>query len=391
LLSQPEIRWTGIAFLIWLPIAAVLLITSAWAEPQTAVNATIGASVKTTEAGDSDSLQNSVRTGSEITEEHFSNSVRSEPTFTSEASPSEQAATEAPSGQEEQQTLADAVHATLSWGIQESAAWMDSFFGDRRYESELNASYVRFRYDVFKEEGSDVSIPRPDLRIRIVLPQLQRKTGIYFSGSRKEIMNFSAIGFVSGDPEEREEDHRINAGIQQTLLDTLKDNLSIRVGVRLHDTKPLLVFGPRYRMLFPLDFWQLRFIEELNWTNQEGWESATTFDAERRLAQRLFFRASNIWTWTEGTDGLLYDVSFGIRQPVNDIRALGYEWVNLFHTRPVHELYETAIRVRYRQQLWRRQWVFFEIAPQYRFPRSNSFHGLAGILFRLEMIFGKYR
>lgn len=317
-------------------------------------------------------------------------SLQSQPTFTTDTEGSVDSRQTGTVGEREQQrTIVDVVHARVSLGIQGAATWMDSFFGDTRYESELNESYVRFQYDVFKEEGKDLVTPRPDVRIRIILPQLKRRTRLVFSGTPKERSDFSVIGAEPDNAADEESD--VSAGVQQTLLDTLKNNLSIRVGVRLHDKKPLIVFGPRYRMLFPLDSWQLRFIEEITWTNQTGWESTTTFDAERKVLENLFFRASNTWNWNEDMRGFIYDISFGLAQPIDERRALGYELINSFHTRPIHELTDVALRVRYRQQLWRRKWLFLELAPQYHFPRSNSFHGLAGILFRLEMLIGKYR
>jgi hypothetical protein len=267
---------------------------------------------------------------------------------------------------------------------------MDSFFGDTRYESELNKSYIRFRYDMFKEEGEDVVTPRPDVRIRIILPQLRRKTRLVLSGTSKERSDFSAL---EADPEKTASGggRERSAGVEQTLFDDLSSNLSIRAALRIHDRKPSLTYGPRYRLLLPLDYWQLRFIEDVTWTSHTGWDSTATFDAERKLLTNLFFRASNTWNWVEGIDGVIYAVSFGIGQQLNDSRALGYEWVNVFHTRPIHELTEVALRVRYRQMLLRREWVYVEVAPQYRFPRSHSFKGLPGILFRIEMLFGNYR
>jgi hypothetical protein len=70
-------------------------------------------------------------------------------------------------------------------------------------------------------------------------------------------------------------------------------------------------------------------------------------------------------------------------------KAVEYEWVNIFQTQPVNELTEVDLRIRYRQQIWRR-WLFFEVAPQYRFPRDRSFEATPGILFRLEAMFGHF-
>ncbi len=333
-------------------------------------------------------VPDAITSGQTYTSDHAP--VRSSPTVTGDSLLSNQTGTA--SDLQEQQTFVDIIHARVSYGIKATANWMDSFFGDERYESELNESYVRFQYNLFKEKGAHLVHPRPDVRIRIILPQLRRNTRLVFSGTPKERTDFSAIGTEPDNAlPEGEKEADVTAGVQQTLLDTVKRNLSIRVGLRLHNRKPLVVFGPRYRLLFPYTFWQYRFIEEVNWTNQTGWDSTTTFDAERQLPHNLLFRASNTWSWNEDMEGLLYAVSFGVGQPIDESRALGYEWVNSFLTQPINELTEVALRVRYRQQLWRRRWIYFELSPQYRFPRSNSFRGIAGIAFKLEMILGNYR
>jgi hypothetical protein len=153
--------------------------------------------------------------------------------------------------------------------------------------------------------------------------------------------------------------------------------------------RPLLTLGPRYRVLFPLDKWNLRFSEDMIWTSNKGWDSQSILDLERALPRRLFFRASSSVIWKEHVKGCLYAVSFGVGQPLSRRSALNYEWVNVFQTRPVHVLTEVNVRVRYRQRLWR-DWFFFEIAPQYRFPRDRHFEATPGVMFRFDMIFGNY-
>ncbi len=389
-------------FFICLPLAFAAVyftvITSVLAASQSPAPSNLSAGQKTAETGAvaapaADLHQNSIQSGPTSTGDRLQNSIQSGPTFTAETRSSVESRQSGTAGSEpEQQTVIDVFHAHVSHGIQGTATWMDSFFGDRRYESELNESYVRVAYDVFKEESVDFVRPKPDVRIRIILPQLRRKTRLVFSGSpSKERTDFSAIGNETDSPTTEGQEGDVVAGVQEMLLDTIKNNLSIRVGVRLHNKKPMLVFGPRYRVLLPLDSWQLRFIEEMLWSNQEGWDSLTTFDAERKLLEKLFFRASNTLSWTQHVDGFIYAVSFGVAQQIGESRALGYEWINSFHTQPINELTDVVLRVRYRQQLWSRKWVFFEVAPQYHFPRDNGFRGLAGILFRLEMLFGNYR
>jgi len=79
-----------------------------------------------------------------------------------------------------------------------------------------------------------------------------------------------------------------------------------------------------------------------------------------------------------------------LMQSLSHKQALEYEWVNTFQTRPMDKLDEVLFRVRYRTRIWR-DWLYFEVAPQYRFPRDRSFDHTPGILFRLEAIFGEYK
>jgi hypothetical protein len=62
-------------------------------------------------------------------------------------------------------------------------------------------------------------------------------------------------------------------------------------------------------------------------------------------------------------------------------------WSNSYQTRPIHELTQVALSVAYRHSFWR-EWLFYEIAPQVRFPRDRNFDVTPGILFRIEMFFG---
>jgi hypothetical protein len=122
----------------------------------------------------------------------------------------------------------------------------------------------------------------------------------------------------------------------------------------------------------------------------KGWESRTILDLERPVGSDLFFRASTEGYWSADVNGYLCNMSLLLRQPLDPKRALEYEEINYFHTRPTDELNEVKLVVRYRQQFWR-EWLYFELAPQLRFPRDMSFHGVPGILFKFELFFGGIR
>jgi hypothetical protein len=295
-------------------------------------------------------------------------------------------------GEEEavSETVVDVMHAQISRTIQGTATWMDSFFGNRRYQSELNTSYVRFRENVFLQESTPAQV-KPDLQVRIVLPQLRDKWHLVFAGTPKENTDFSAVQ-SSGAPADEQPtsgDQRAVAALDRTILQSAQQNFMVRGGFRLSNLKPVVILGPRYRVTFPLDSWTLRLIEEIVWTSNVGFASRSTVDLERPMPHDLFFRSTAELVHAEHQIGSIYAVSFVVGQPLGRARGLQYEWVNIFQTEPANVLTEIDLRVRYRQRLWR-DWIYAEIAPQYSFPRTRGFKAVPGILFRVELTLGNY-
>jgi hypothetical protein len=286
-------------------------------------------------------------------------------------------------------TIVDVLHDGISRSILTTATWLDSFFGDQRYASEVNKSYVRFRYNVFLEDESGPLL-KPDLEVRLVLPQLREKTHLIISGMPKEENEFSAVQSHSAtDSLVNTQERNVTAAVHYVSRETAQESFIVRAGLKLHHGSPAIMLGPRYRVLFPLDTWSLRFIEDVVWRSDEGWQSKSTVDLERPLPHDLFFRTSTEWVHTEHVNGYVYTFSCLIRQPLSPQQVLEYEWVNIFQTRPVNDLEEVDLRVIYRKRIWR-DWLYFEVMPQYRFPRSRDFEATPGILFRLDMFFGSY-
>jgi hypothetical protein len=285
-------------------------------------------------------------------------------------------------------TIIDIVHDQLSKEILNTATYLDSFFGNQRYLAEANQSYVRLRYNVFLEHESPMQ-RRPEVDVRVVLPQLREKTHLEFAGTPRNASNLSATQAPSAiDQYENPSQSNFAATISQFFKQTHRVNFVMRAGLQWHNGGPVVILGPRLRLLFPLgDKWSFRFIEELTLRNDTGYQSTTTFDLERPLPHDLFFRASNNWIRTDHVPGYTYTAIFTMDHPLSPKRALQYEWDNIFQTQPTNELTEIDLRVRYRQMFWRK-WLFFEVAPQYRFPRDREFEPTPGILFRLEAIFG---
>ena len=282
----------------------------------------------------------------------------------------------------------DSLYGGVSHGFLSSANWLDSFFGDERYVAEVNQSQLKVRFDAFREGSTGVDYRRPNFDLRLVLPQLRKKTRLVISGDPN--VDVDATTGQPGSPGAtiaHSQERNLTTQLQVVPVETKRSNFSIRAGVKLHNGKLSILAGPRYRYLIPLDPWDLRFTQEFVWSTDMRWQSRTRFDLERSLPSDLFFRTTLEGVWSENVIGYPYSLSLVLRQPLDNNRALQYEWVNSFQTYPTNELIEELLVFRYRQRFIR-DWLFLEIAPQYRFPRDMSFHGTPGILFRLEMVFG---
>jgi hypothetical protein len=286
--------------------------------------------------------------------------------------------------------LIESAHQSISRGFLGTAVWLDSFFGDERYEAESNLSQLKIRFEAFRESGTGMDYRRPNFDLRWVLPQLRHRTRLVISGD--PTVDYDATAIQPGTPVGQPPPGgtgTVTTALQYVPVDTKRSNFSIRAGIKLNDGKLQLLLGPRYRYLIHLDPWDLRFTQEVIWTTDIGWQSRTRVDYERPLPQGLFFRSSLEGLWTEKVHGYPYALSLLLLHPLDPDRAVQYEWINSFQTRPTDQLVEEMLVFRYRQRFWK-EWMFLEINPQVRFPRDRGFEFTPGILFRLEIVFGKY-
>jgi hypothetical protein len=292
---------------------------------------------------------------------------------------------------EEESSIVDTLHGGVTYGFLSTATWLDSFFGNERYEAEISRSQIKVRFEAFREGSTGMDYRRPNFDLRLVLPQMRHMTRLAISGDPNVDTDTTTVQpGVPGPGISRTTERNLTTSLQYVPVETAKSNFSIRAGIKLHNGKLDLLAGPRYRYLIPLDPWALRFTQEFVWSSDMRWQSRSRVDFERSLPHDLFFRTSMEGLWSENVVGYTYNLNCTLQQPLDRNRALQYEWVNIFQTYPTNGLVEELLVFRYRQRFWR-DWLFLEIAPQYRFPRDRSFEATPGILFRLEMVFGDFK
>lgn len=278
---------------------------------------------------------------------------------------------------------ADAVQEDVTRRIRAAASWLDSFLGDERSLAEENDTWARLRLDLDVEDGEGVGFNvKP--KIRVALPRTKRRAQLTVSGdgdSDEGLGNDSAEEVLQAF--ENTDEENVTVGANYFLRQTLRNNFRIGAGF---SSGPAVYGDVRYRHLLPLEKWNLRGTERLRYYTDEGFESRTTLDLERRLGPKFFFRSTTHGTWYEEQPGYFYGQSLSFYQLVGTARLLVYDLAGSFVTDPNNVLDQVLVRVRYRQRLWR-DWIFVEVAPQIRLPRDEDYDVVPGILFRLELYF----
>jgi len=285
-------------------------------------------------------------------------------------------------------SFADVLHGEISQDVLTTADWMDSFFADENYVKEVNRSYVRFRYEIFREERAPATF-KPAVDMRLALPELERKTHLVFSAEPNEpLTGPNAPVRTAAERFGVTEQANMTTALQYFFKTTPQESFLVVSGLQFSKNAPVVIFEPRYRLLAPYQVWQFRFTQEVLWRTDTAWQTDTRFELERQLPKDFFFRTTLDGIWASRVLGYTYSLAFLLRQPFGPTHAVDYEWINTYQTSPAYELSEIDFRIRYRHSFWR-EWLFFEVAPQIRFPRDNNFDKIPGILFRLEMFFGR--
>jgi len=305
------------------------------------------------------------------------------------APPAKAAEVETPAESEKEPTF-DAMHRGISTGVLATSRWLDSFFADPRVESEETKTRVKIRFSLFAEEGEDFDY---DVRagVRLDLPILKERLQLLIAGDPEDDEDFRAITGSEGVPAElADDDENFSIALRYFLKRTVKQNISLRSGVRFRSGLPHLYLEPRYRQSAPMGDWLFRFTQRIIGITDGTVRAKTIFDFERKLRQNFFLRLTAEGTWDKDEHGYFYTLSPSIFQPLSSRRVLVYTWSNSFVTHPNHRLEDVTLSVRYRQRIWR-DWLYYEVIPQLSFPREENFDVTPGIMLRLEAVFGHYR
>jgi hypothetical protein len=291
------------------------------------------------------------------------------------------------------QAKVDNTHKILSNSILTTARWMDSFFYDERYAKEENKTRIKIKTSSFWEldHATEYKI-RAD--INLVLPGFEDRLALAFTGDEEEEgVGLDATNNINPSSFKSTKREDTTVSLRYIIKTIERRNINATLGFQWRDSRIVTIPELRWRETFALHLWELRFVQRLRWYSDVGWETKTSFDLDRLICQLYLFRTTLDGTWSENDEtkrGYIYNLNFSLSHPLSPNKALIYEFGNKFYSKSSTQLEETALRVRYRQKVWR-DWLYLEVAPQLAFPREEDYHIVPGFLVFFEAIVGHYQ
>ena len=275
----------------------------------------------------------------------------------------------------------DHAQLAISNSINGFAHWVDAFFDDDRMLAEEASTRLRIGQAVILQEGESIRL-KTRVNVKINIPRFKNRVNLFLSGNEDE-----ANDALSADSSQSiHNEKNTSFGLQYFARRSRKKNFSLTTGIKLDSLE--YFFGPRYRRTSVFDEWQTRFTQQIRWFSKKGWQATTSFDQERFITDRAFFRNTLEGRWREKKSDYRIQLNPAVVFRLADKKALQYQLSNEFMAGPEYRLETSVFSIRLRQQ-YLRDWLFVELQPQLLFSHENGFDPTPGFVIRFEVIFGE--
>ena len=283
----------------------------------------------------------------------------------------------------------DSIHRQLTQQARSGGAWIDDFLSNERSTAEENQSWFQMETTSFYEEHegldqavrvrANLALPHAEDRLQLALSRLDEDDD---AGASAADISQTALPPVRGQQPEG-----YSVAIKYFLKATERNNIAISGGLDFNGLTPNPYGSVRWRHLEHLgDATDLRITERFRYFLEEGGESRTTIDLEHTLSDTLFARLTTTGNWWQEREGFYYGEYATLYHRVSPERVLSYELGTDFSTEVEGQLAAITARVRARQ-LFARDWILIEVAPQVAWREDRDFESTLGLLFTLRMTF----
>ncbi|MDH3325450.1 MAG: hypothetical protein OEM38_01890 [Gammaproteobacteria bacterium] len=275
------------------------------------------------------------------------------------------------------------VHATVSNNLISVSNYIDNFFAAKRMEEEGSKSKVVLSYltahDDFRGSTNEyilkvrLHFPKTEERLRLVVDSNEEEDSVAGTDTPNQAVTENRVG-------------ELMAALQYIFVRSKIWQVSANSGLRF--SVPLDPFAKlRIRRLFFVDGLTLRLTESVFWFNSDGWGETTSFDVERKLNQKYFFRSSSRVTAIRDTHERSFTQSFSVFQDVGDKKIMVYTLGTNADLKLPAVVTQYYINLHFRHNFYKK-WAFYELIPGITMERENSFNASPGFLVRFDVVFG---
>ena len=273
----------------------------------------------------------------------------------------------------------------ISSGVESFALSLDEFFSEDKVFYRSSGTYLRIRADFIRDENGDYK-SAGDIRLKLRLPNTKKKLKLTFESDADERQDDDKTQEIETQANSVENKEYFT-GLQLTLGDEHGWQLKPSLGLRLSSSiEPYIRLRARRRFLFKK--WSIYWAETAYWFDSTGTGLDSLLEFNRKITNRDLFRIGTTARWTNENDYTELGQTFTMFHTFSKRRALSY-YIGAYgiNEPTTHETHYLA-GLTYRQNI-HKDYLFFEIIPQYKYQKINNFESEFSLLFRLEMIFRK--
>ncbi len=294
----------------------------------------------------------------------------------------EEQGSDTPGLSDEPDTTLDSMQTKASTLLVNTAQWIDSFFDDGRFLSEENKSRATVKLS-FGYSRNDRLEVKPRLDVRMNLPGLSRRANLLLEGSDDSDFDVDDNPISSRATAEDAERGQWRLALRYFLEESEKYNVSFDAGI----SWGYLYGGAKLRAIQDFNSWLGRFSNRFRYYTDDGWENKATYDLERELSGKYFFRSTTGINLFEREEGILHSQKLSLFQVLSPLKAVVYESGIYFDTEPSYQMTDVQFIVKYRQRFVR-DWLVLEVSPRISFPEEHNREPNPGIIFTFEATFG---
>ncbi|MEM1202126.1 MAG: hypothetical protein AAGN66_02735 [Acidobacteriota bacterium] len=288
----------------------------------------------------------------------------------------------------------DRMRAAVYRSVCASAFWFDSFFGEQRFDQEVDNTFGRLVMELSHDERDGID-GRLRLKAKIALPRLENRWNA-FAGrfDEEEFVTGTETTYGSVPAPFAASDQSWLLGLGYNPLRRARSRLDVDAGIKLDFPSNPFVRA-RYRHDVVLDETRaLRLRQTVFWRRDRRFGTTSQGDLDIILSARRLLRWSASATITQESDGVDWVQRWTLYQALGDSnrRAIAYQAEILGESdRPV-PVERYGLRALYRQR-YLRDWLYLTARTGVSWPREELDEARRGSIevgFGFEMLFGDH-